>query len=150
MTGVWLDPYYRTKSEKIATQRVFTEAYKHVVAQQRAASDSFGTCVYRRSINEQKRDAAASGMTVPEGSLKVLGCAFSPCIEKYVSRMEGSQAPEMLTHWSAYLHSWARECDPEVARLIQAAHDKQGSDFIPLFKGRMSDIATTYDLKVPE
>ena len=127
----------------IATQRVFDEAWKHILKQ---GQPSFNleeyTCVYRNKITKRK----------------ILGCAFFPAIKRYSDELEGRSAADLLEYSTGSLHDWARDCDTKAADDIQRAHDMPASDFDPEFPGEfigqfkknMTLVAHEYNLKIPK
>lgn len=123
-----------------ATQRVFTEAYKHIIAQGEPAYDPVTQgCVYRLKT---------------EGD-QTLSCAFAPCIRDYEQAMEDTNAGGLLDGFSDNLYAWVRKADGNICNLIQAAHDDPArtcpiEDFIDDFKFKMHRIAEKYNFEIPE
>mgnify|MGYP006879608164 CR=1 FL=1 len=122
-----------------ATQRVFTEAYKHIITQGVPSISLNGGCVYRLETE----------------SGHFLSCAFAPCIREYDPEMEDIDAMGLLESWTGLLYGWSRKADPAVCIKIQAAHDEPAryspvEDFIDIFKLKMNTIAKKYNFEIPE
>ena len=117
---------------KAANQWVFTRAWNHIIKQRRASTDAVG-CVYH----------------APNG----LMCAFAPAIETYTPKMEGCNAEGLIKDWNENLYPEAREADPHLCNLVQAAHDDNAGldedEFISYFKDDMELTAEQFDLEVP-
>jgi len=122
-----------------SNQAVFDAAWRHIHKQGKPAVDMDGACMYL----EQNK---FTGSPSPR-------CAFGPCILVYDPSMESKAARELLSGYRGNLHSWARDCDPNLADLIQSAHDlnaaRQGGTFMRYFEEKMHVIAGLYDLTVP-
>ena len=113
---------------KIANQRVFDEALKHIREQ---GKPSFviheDRCLYKS----------------PEG----LGCAFAPCIKTYLPEMENSYASDLLECYPDNIHEWAQDCNRALADHIQRAHDEaarsmktNSRSFMDIFESNMQEV----------
>ena len=122
-----------------ATQRVFTEAYKHIIAQGVPSMSLKWGCVYK--------------LETKGGPF--LSCAFAPCIREYDSKMEEVNANGLIDDFPDNLYAWVRKADVDICNLIQAAHDEPArncsvEDFINAFKANMNVIAKKYNFEIPE
>lgn len=126
---------YSTQVQELANQRVFTEAWNHVIAQGEPSLAADGhNCAYRSDAG--------------------LGCALAPAIQTYDEKMETLGAAELFEQFPDKVHAWAAEVNEHLANSVQAAHDNSvvvapGTAFLPEFKAVMRLVAAEYNLVVP-
>lgn len=121
-----------------ANQWIFTQAWNHIINQQKGPCIRDNSCVYNDNAGH--------------------GCAFAPAIQVYDPILERNTAAFLLLRFGHHLWPEARLADDCFASQLQACHDSNTtlgdnsdqSEFLAVFEKDMRVLAEDYDLEIPE